>query len=215
MLGYRRPAIAPVVFFDAAGNKIPYGSRWHNGSPPENSYSVTSNLERFRPIHSVADALVGWLVAAYDVQVDQTAAVTSDLLQPRNDVTRAVRITPSSQDAAPLTFVSTSFPSVIVHAGALQDFLFPVCGCDACDESWEAAADDLEWAVFTIVRGGYSERIDLDDELGVHYSLDEPGVGSRSGRTRVDGYSMERLERAQAAVPSGSWAAWRLRSGGA
>ncbi|WP_424980865.1 DUF6226 family protein [Microbacterium sp. S308A+] len=33
-----------------------YGSRW-GGSPPEDSYSVETNLERFAPLHTVADAL--------------------------------------------------------------------------------------------------------------------------------------------------------------
>ena len=47
--------------------------------------------------------------------------------------------------SAALTFVYTSFPSVLVQAGLLHDFSFPSCGCDACDETWESSADGLEW----------------------------------------------------------------------
>lgn len=211
MLGYRRPVVSSAVFLDGAGNEIAYGSRWGEGGPPDNSYSVTSNLKRFQPIQDVADALVEWLTRSYDVQIIRTATVASDLLHRRDDVTRAVRITPSHRAAAPVTFVYTSFPSVIIHAGELHDFPFPFCGCDACDESWESAVDELEWTVLTIVRGGYRERIEPDKELGVHYSLVEPGISSRSGQNRATDYPPDRLEHAVANLPEAAWAAWEPR----
>lgn len=56
-------------------------------------------------------------------------------------------MTPAAADAAVLTFVFTDYPGVIVHAGLLHDFLYPVCGCDACDETWQSVAEDMEWNV--------------------------------------------------------------------
>lgn len=65
---------------------------------------------------------------------------------------------PGSSAAAPLTFVVTGYPGVMGHAGALHDFVFPVCGCDACDETAETTADRMERLVLTVAGGGYSER---------------------------------------------------------
>lgn len=45
------------------------------------------------------------------------------------------RLTLSDSAAAPLTFGFTSYPGLILHAGLLHDFAYPICGCDACDET--------------------------------------------------------------------------------
>lgn len=44
-------------------------------------------------------------------------------------------------------------------AGPVAQFVFPVCACDACDETVEPVADDLEATVFTIVTGQLRQRI--------------------------------------------------------
>ena len=95
---------------------------------------------------------------------------------------RAVRITPDDPAAAPLTFVFTSFPSVLVHAGLLHDFLYPVCGCDACDETWERMADRMEWELRTVVEGGYTETA-AGRSVGFRLA-DESGMRSGSGRSQ-------------------------------
>ena len=70
-------------------------------------------------------------------------AVTDLLLLP-NEVVHAVRVTPRNPASAPLTFVFTPFPGVYLHAGSLHDFHFPVCGCDACDDSVADLVEELE-----------------------------------------------------------------------
>lgn len=156
---YMRPDVQPLVFRDAAGGVIHYGDRWGGDSPPDDSYSVTSNLERFAPLHVVAEALIRYLSATYDVEISEDRAFAADLMHERRDVLRAVRLRPRERDAATLTFVFTSFPSVIIHAGLLHDFLYPVCGCDACDEAWENQADEMEWQVDAVVTGTYREYL--------------------------------------------------------
>ena len=209
MLSYTRPDAAPAVFHDAAGSVIEYGNRWGGESPPEESYSVISNPERFEPLHAVAEALIDALIADYDVSVVDDVAAASDLMHPRDDVVRAVRLTPADAAAAPLTFVLTSLPSVLVHAGLLQDFFYPVCTCDACDEDVERIADQLEWEIETIVTGGFSEYVHPDV---VSFRLTGPD-GSRSGSGRMNGPASARLiaaERRLAAIDG--WTAWRHRS---
>jgi hypothetical protein len=148
------------------------------------------------------------------VDVSDGVAFAADLMHDRDDVVRAVRVVPSDPAAAPLTFVFTSFPSVIVHAGVLHDFLYPVCGCDACDESWEPLAHELEWQTLAVAAGGYRERIDPAGELGIAYSLSAPGVGSHSGTSRADDVPPDLLAAAIAGLPPGGrWAPWPRRDG--
>lgn len=204
---YTRPVIEPRVFVDAAGDPIPYGSRWP-GSPPEDTYSVTSDLERFAPLHDIAEAILAWLVATYRVSVADDPSIAADHARPMQDVRRAVRVTPDDPDAAPLTIVWTGFPGIRVHAGILFDAVFPSCGCDACDEEWESVAHELEWTTRAIVDGGFSESDDPDLDLSIGFALDEPGVAARSGRSRAQDHPVDRVallgrER--------RWAPWPVR----
>ncbi len=102
--------IEPVDFHDDDGAVIAYGDRWGRESPPSESYSALSNVERLRPVHQVAEALIDALRADYAVTVEDDLAVASDLMHDRDDEVRAVRITPDDSTAAALTFVFTSFP---------------------------------------------------------------------------------------------------------
>jgi hypothetical protein len=207
MSSYRRPAIMAIVYRDSAGEPIRYGERWRSGSPPEESYSRTSNLARFQPLQTIADALISHLGETFDVVVDDDPTWAADLLHPRDDVTRAVRVTPAS--GAPLTLVYTSFPSVILHAGALFELLYPVCGCDACDESWSTLADELEWQVLAVAAGGLREDFDDADLVTL---LEDPDRGSLGGRRASDDIAPARLERARVALAAGEgWDAWPLR----
>src|SRR5690606_7784960 len=87
------------------------------------------------------------LLHAPSVAADYVVAVPA--------VVRAVRVTPAAATAAPLTFALTPFPGVVVHAGLLHDTSFPGCGCDACDETWQGAAEDLEELVSAVVGGRF------------------------------------------------------------
>lgn len=212
MTGYLRPAVPPRVFRDADGEVIEYGERWAGHSPPEDSYSVTSNLERFAPLHAVADALIRYLGAVYDVEIIEDPALAADLMHERHDVTRAVRITPNKRDAATLTFVFTSFPSVIVHAGLLQDFLYPICGCDACDETWESLAEEMEWQVPAVVSERFREYVRSGPTVGM--SLGASDGSGRSGEFLSSHLPPERVaaaERRLAELP-GTWSPWPSRS---
>ena len=72
---------------------------------------------------------------------------------------RAVRIRPDDLACASLTFVFTAYPGIYMHAGLLNDFKYPVCGCDACDSTWDYEAGELEKQVQAVVTGHYRESI--------------------------------------------------------
>lgn len=203
---YTRPSITAPVFRDTMGHVIDYGNRWQSESPPDDTYSVDTNLERFRPLHAVAEALIDFLTTTYDVTVSE--GHDDDILHSRTDIVRATRVTPRDPNAAPLTFVFTSYPSVIVHAGALIDFLHPVCGCDACDSSWEHEADEMEWHVLAVPSGKFSETR-WHGWFG-HAIESVDGMAKSNGESRIDQVPQERLEAAASvldALPHG-WVAW-------
>jgi hypothetical protein len=210
MSSYRRPSFPVEVYRDEQGVPIDYGHRWDGASPPEDAYSRVRNLQRFTPVHAVAGALVEWLQNTFDVTTEEGPAVATDLLHLRDDFTRAIRVVPREPNMASLTFVITQFPGVYLHAGLLHDFHFPACGCDACDDDATSVAEELEWTVFAVVSGGYSERLDSWPSHWIEYSLDEPGVQSHSGRSRINDLPGERVKVARAALPrAGHWLSWQ------
>lgn len=209
---YERPAIPVREYRDENGDVIDYGRRWRGESPPEDAYSRTSNLQRFALLHIVAESLIEWLGTTFDVVVDRDKAVANDLIRAPKDVVGAARVTPGDLSSSPLTIVLTSFPGVYVHAGALHDFQFPMCGCDACDDDPILLGEELEWTVRTVVSGGYEERFDPLSSGWVEHRLEEPGVGMRGGRQNVEDLAPDRIKAAHHTLPlSGHWAPWPSR----
>lgn len=215
MPDYTRPPVTAPAFRDAMGEVINYGDRWGSESPPNDSYSVDSNLERFLPLHAIADALIAHLIATYDIEVGDDIAHASKLLHTRTDVERAVHLTPHNTDGAPLTVVYTGFPGVFVKAGALSESHYPVCGCDACDSVWDREATGLEMHLLAVASGHFSEtrRPGRTPWFGLAITAND---GSRlaSSATQMDGVPPERLAAAAAtldSLPEG-WKAWSLRA---
>jgi len=211
VLSYVRPPIDAPAMRDADGQVIVYGNRWGGQSPPEETYSVDPHPERFAPLHTVADALIEYLGGTYDVQVLESEEASADLLRPRPDAVRAVRIQPNGPDCAALTFVFTTYPGIAMHAGLLHDFHYPVCGCDACDSNWNFEADDLERTVLAIVTGHYREGIEGERRPWVVFALAYP-EGEQSGRFLASNSVADRLQSAAPILRSLShgWAAWPL-----
>ena len=211
MNSYVRPRIEAPVLRDDDGRVIDYGNRWCGGSPPEDTYSVETHLERFAPLHTVADALIAHLRDTYDVDVVEGVETTTDLLhQPYHDVVRAVRVRPRDPACAALTFAFTAYPGIHMHAGLLHDALYPVCGCDACDSTWEGEADDLERQVLAVVTGHYRESIDRGLRPWVEHSFTYADGGGRGGRSPARDLPAGRVAAARTilrALPDG-WAAW-------
>src|SRR5699024_11545199 len=138
MGGYVRPSVESVEFRDDDGNIIDYGNRWasRGGIPPEDSYSVDGHPERFAPLHTVAAALIDYLVSTYEVDVEEGPHVTTGLLHASSAevIVRAVRLEPRGTGCAPLVFVLTDHPSVCLYVGAIFDVVFSSFGCNACYE---------------------------------------------------------------------------------
>lgn len=214
MSAYRRPEIASQVFRDGSGAIIAHGARWGVDGPPEETYSVATHTERFAPLHTVADALIDHLAAVHDVDVCEDIAHAEELHHPHDDVVRAVRLAPRAADAAPLVFVFTGYPGIILRAGALWEQWFPVCGCDACDDSWESLAEELEWQVLAVAGGGFRESVSAWPRVMVAHRVTAlDGSAASGGQSRVSDVPRDRLRAARAALRGlpGAWAAWPER----
>lgn len=211
---YVRPRLPAVTYYSDEGEPIPYGRQWGSGGPDPDSYGVDSHPERFAGLHDVAQALINHLAAVYDVEVHTNPAHAAELLMEARDVLQAVKVTPRRSGAAPLTFVLTGYPGVIVHAGVLHDFPFPVCGCDACDETAETTADRMELLVLTVAAGGYSERYPVGSQRWSEYALTAyDGSGSESGKGEPGPAATDRLHDAEIRLRdvTGGWRPWPLR----
>lgn len=213
MDAYVRPSVEAPVFYDSDGQVINYGNRW-NGPPLEDSYSVDTHPQRFAPLHTVAEALITYLADTYDVEISKGEEPSKDLIHPTPQALRAVRIHPKNPRCATLTFVFTSYPGIFLHAGLLHDFRYPVCGCDACDSTWNLEADELERQVLAVVTGHYRETIERGFRPWVEHAFTYPD-GAQSGRTRAQDIPAHRLKAATPTLRnlSEGWAPWPRADG--
>ena len=123
--------------------------------PEDLAYGRVTNPQRYLPVVEAARALISQLGQAFD------AAVTEDGDSPFDDrpglVRETIRVEPRS--GAPLTFLLTEFPGVLVRAGRWSMEAFPTCGCDACDESPEDLIEELHRLAQAVTEGKYEESL--------------------------------------------------------
>ena len=211
---YVRPPLPAATYYAREGEPIPYGRQWGADGPDPDSYSVDSHPERFAGLHVVARALIDHLAAVYDVDVQDDPVHAGEIVVDVKDVLEAVKVSPRNPGAPALTFVLTGYPGVVVHAGVLHDFPFPVCGCDACDETVETTADRLEMLVLSVAAGGYSERYPVGRKRWSEYALTAfDGSGSEGGQGEPASAAATRLQDAELRLREvdGGWSPWPLR----
>ncbi|ACZ29908.1 hypothetical protein Xcel_0876 [Xylanimonas cellulosilytica DSM 15894] len=223
---FPRPALPEEPWFvDADGARFRYGTAHfeEDGRPVDAAYSRSSHPERFAPLHEVADRLVEWLVSAYDVGIAEIDAADVAEQAPA-DAVRAVRLTPSDPDAAPLIVLWTAYPGVMVFAGTMLWTAVPHCGCDACDETATRSADELESTVTAVVRGGLTEWL-RHPPPAAQALIGERGRGEPPGpgRLLVDGSGwscgsvaepwagLDAAKDVLGRLPGGRWRPWPVR----
>ncbi|WP_091032383.1 DUF6226 family protein [Microbacterium oxydans] len=201
---FTRPVLAIPEFVDESGRVIAYGSRWAGGSPPEDAYSRVTHPERFAPVMSVVDALVHHLETWYDVDVERRSDESG---------ARVWHLRPTT--GAQITLTGTA-ESVFIQSGALTREYAPSCTCDACDETAESVADQLEETLLAIAAGGLREVFPVGQRRWLHTELRTPDGGGRSGGGEPDpSFPAEELDDAEdllARLPDGWWPAWTLRT---
>lgn len=201
---YVRPALPTATFFDENGEVIRYGRRWPDGIAPEEAYSRESHPERFAPLSLVVDALVEHLSREYEVEVRREAGEGG---------TERIVLAPAL--GAQIT-ITQAVPSVWVEAGALFHAIVPSCICDACDETAETAADELERIVLSIAAGGFREKYPVGHRAWLYTEVRSPdGERRESSSGPIPEAPAEARERAAVllrGLDDGWWPAWPLRS---
>lgn len=115
-----------------------------------------TNPERFEVVVGAARQLFDGLVDEFDVQ--KTAGTAAEDFPDWYDTAvETVRLTPST--GAPLVFMSTEFPGVLVRFGEWVREAFPSCGCDACDEQPAEVGKRMNDLVEAVVEGRFNEEL--------------------------------------------------------
>ena len=201
---YVRPALPPLTFHDDRGEVIRYGSRWTDGIAPEESYSRESHPERFAPLLLVVEALVEHLSREYEVEVRRESG---------EDGTERVVLEPARGARVVIT---PTVPSISVEAGAHFHAIVPSCICDACDETAETAADELERILLSVAAGGFREKYPVGRRAWLYTEIRSPdGERRESSSGPAPEMPAEAQERAAAllsGLDDGWWPAWPLRS---
>ena len=200
--GHVRPVIEDAIGVDDAGCEFVFGKRWSiSEEKPADAYSRVTSPERFAVLGDVAAALVSHLTKRYEV----------DVAEERGDETLRVQLRPVDPVAAPLDF--EIFDSAVqLRAGCISRFFYPVCQCDACDDSGPALAKQIENTVFAVVDGGLFESVDGRRSLRT-YTKVEAASSSRSSSGKVASGDVARVRSVRPHLDAigGQWRPWHRR----
>ena len=122
-------------------------------SPTDAAYSRVTNAERFLPLHTAMLEIIDRLLDDFKVERTEGFGLDEDLERGLVLARPDVKITPRNPDAAPIVVAFTTFPGLHVRFGRWYTEFFPVCGCDACDESAEGEIDRLNDMVDDVTAG--------------------------------------------------------------
>lgn len=104
--------------------------------------------------------LFSYLAAEYQIVVSEDPDNAQVLDTEPPAFNRSVRLSPEGVSGESMSIIYTSFPGVAVYVGSSYDGIFPVCGCDACDDDINDVVTDLEEHVLSLSRNrlGWSRR---------------------------------------------------------
>ena len=161
-------------------------SRWGPEGPPEEAYSRVTDAGRFAPLHDAADEMIARLESDFDVERDEGWGLDDELEEKLTCARPSVKLSPVDPAAAPITVTFSDYPGLHIRFGRWSTPLFPVCGCDACDESAEDEIERLTMMVDSVTTGGFREAV--QPSVGDGWLKTEfwtPGYGGKSSGSSV------------------------------
>lgn len=155
------------------------------------AYSRVTNPERFLPLHTAMLAIIDRLESDFEVERAEGFGFDEKLARGLDLARADVRLTPKDPDAAPVSVVFTAFPGLRIRFGRWYIEPFPVCGCDACDESAEGEIERLTDMIDDVTAGRFREAVEIPllSFMGagwVDTSFWSPDGRRRRHRSRVD-----------------------------
>jgi hypothetical protein len=124
--------------------------------PDEDAYGRVTRPERYQVVANAATVLINTLVEVFDVEATSGSSAV-DFPDWQEAPIETVRLVPPA--GAPLAFLITDFPGVLVRFGEWGREAFPGCGCDACDEQPTAVIERMSRLVEAAVEGRYEEEM--------------------------------------------------------
>lgn len=148
--------------------------------PGNDAYGRVTNPERYESVVDAARALMAGFVAVFEVELT-SGDPRIDFPEISSVTGEVIRLRP--RQGAPLAFMFTGFPGVIVGSGKWCVEQLPACGCDACDESPQEVVDRLSRLMGAVVDGRFEEEL---TKRSLSYT--SAGVwGSSSSKRRLVG----------------------------
>ena len=164
------------------------------------AYGRVTNPERYQIVVGAARDRIDDLVEAYQVE-SEAGEPKADFPDWAGGSESAVRLQPVR--GAPLAFMFTDFPGVVIRVGEWGVHAFPACGCDACDESPIEVVERLIDLVDAAIEGTYREQL---TKRMLRY-----GYPSRRGALSTE-KPLERGEWKRYGTPNmHNWPAWPIR----
>jgi hypothetical protein len=169
-------------------------------APHLDSYGRVTNPQRYAVLHDEARSIIESLVTTFDV-IAEVGNVEVDFPEWKGSPGEVIRLEPSN--GAPVAFLFTDFPGVVIRFGEWRTEAFPVCGCDACDEKPDDVMFRMRTVIELVVAGGYQEVL---TKRSLRQSFDWPqGLSITERRLR-------RVERRRLGQPaSHKWQPWPRR----
>ena len=169
-----------------------YGTGEESQTDP--AYSRVTNPERFRPLHTAMLAIIDRLESDFEVERAEGFSLDEKLARGLDLARADVRLTPKDPDAAPISVVFTAFPGLRIRFGRRYVEPFPVCGCDACDESAEGEIERLNDMVDDVTAGRFREAIEIPPFSFRGAVWVETGFWSPDGRRTRNRSSIDRRQ---------------------
>ncbi len=187
------------------------GDRWGPEGPPPEAYSRVTNPERFAPLHDIAADLLHRLELDFDVGRDERYGLDSELERRYQLARPSVSLVPRDIDAAPIIITFSTFPGLYTRFGRWYTAAFPICGCDACNETAETEIERLKSFIDDVTAGRFREAIRIPDAGAART---ESEFWSANARV-AGGWPLDR-DRAQQLLAAGNrssydWAPWPKR----
>ena len=166
-----------------------YGSGEQSQTDP--ACSRVTNPERFRPLYTAMSANIDRLESDFEVERAEGFGFDEKLTRGLELAREDVRLIPKEPDAVPISVVFTAFPGLRIRFGQWYIEPFPVCGCDACDESAEGEIERLNDMIDDVTAGRFREAIEIPlisfrGAGWVHTRFWSPDGRKTRGRSRVD-----------------------------
>ena len=194
-----------------------YGRGGKSNTDP--AYSRVTNPERFLPLHTAVQEIIGQLENDFEVRRSEGFGL-DEKLETGLDIARpGVKLIPADPEAAPIVVVFTAFPGLQIRFGRWYREPFPDCGCDACDGSAEGEIERLNEMFDDVTAGRFRDAIEIPPGsfMGsgwVETKFWSPDEGRSSTRSR----SASRVNRNRALEMSGghtrlelNWKPWPKR----